>query len=122
MGHPPAEEMLRRNERSVPERATRAVTVTRPTAGVRRGSVIGKMYRVLELLGAGGMGEVYEVEHLRLARRFAIKFLRGDLAHDRDTAERFSREARAMAILRSEHIVSITDSGETDDGTPFFVM
>jgi serine/threonine protein kinase len=93
-----------------------------PPAAARRGDVIGNTYRVLELLGSGGMGEVYEAEHTRLARRFAIKFLRRDLAHDRDTAARFSQEGRAMAVLRSDHVVSIVDCGETADGAPFFVM
>lgn len=79
-------------------------------------------YRVLTRLGAGGMGEVYEVEHVELGRHFALKVLRAELRHDTDTRARFHREPRAMAQLVSEHVVGIVDCGELRDGTPYFVM
>jgi len=79
-------------------------------------------YRVLTRLGAGGMGEVYEVEHAELGRRFALKVLRAELRHDSETRARFHREPRAMAQLVSEHVVGIVDCGELRDGTPYFVM
>jgi serine/threonine-protein kinase len=68
------------------------------------------------------MGEVYEVEHRELGRRFALKVLRAELNRDRETLTRFHRESRAVARLVSEHIVSIVDAGALADGTPYFVM
>ena len=83
--------------------------------------VLGR-YRVLNRLGAGGMGVVYEVEHVALGSRFAVKVLLPVLARDRATVRRFAREARAMALLQSEHVTRILDLGELPDGTPLFVM
>src|SRR6478736_1263798 len=79
-------------------------------------------YRVIALLGSGGMGEVYEVEHEDLGRRFALKLLRSELKADRDIANRFHRESRTVAKLVSEHIVAIVDVGTLADATPYFVM
>jgi serine/threonine-protein kinase len=79
-------------------------------------------YRVTKRLGGGGMGEVYEVEHVRLERRFALKLLRAELAADAELTARFDREARAVATLHSDHVVSIVDSGTLSDGRPYFVM
>jgi len=86
------------------------------------GATIGGRYRVVGLLGAGGMGSVYEVEHLRLGRHFALKLLRPDWVRDRKMVERFEREARAAAALSSQYVVSIQDCGELPDGRPYFVM
>ncbi|MEO8903950.1 MAG: serine/threonine-protein kinase [Polyangiaceae bacterium] len=79
-------------------------------------------YRLVRLLGGGGMGEVYEVEHVRLKRRFALKVLRAELASDHELTARFDREVRAVATLHSDHVVSVVDSGTLSDGRPFFVM
>ncbi len=64
-------------------------------------------YRVLRLLGAGGMGYVFEAEELTLQRKVALKVLRPDLAEDRSSRERFLREARAAAAINSDHVVTI---------------
>jgi serine/threonine protein kinase len=85
------------------------------------GSIIGGHYRVLGLLGAGGMADVYEVEHVGLGRHFALKLLRSELARDTSLVQRFEREARAVAKLESAHIVAIVDSGIVY-GAPYFVM
>jgi serine/threonine-protein kinase len=68
------------------------------------------------------MGEVYEVLHEPLGRRFALKLLRSDIAADAETLARFHREPRAVAKLVSDHVVSIVDCGELNEGTPYFVM
>jgi serine/threonine protein kinase len=86
------------------------------------GRTIDGRYEVLGLIGAGGMAEVYEVEHRGLGRRFALKLLRPELARETQLAQRFEREARAVARLQSEHIVAIVDSGTTQGGAPYFVM
>ena len=84
-------------------------------------------YRLEELLGKGGMGEVYKASHQLLARHAAVKLIKADsLARDADHArvmlERFRREAEASASLRSPHTISLYDFGVSSDGTFFFVM
>ncbi|GAB3227054.1 serine/threonine-protein kinase [Mycolicibacterium hippocampi] len=71
-------------------------------------------YRVLRLLGSGGMGEVYLVQHPRLPRQEALKILRHDVSSDLSFRERFIREADLAAGLRHPHIVAIHDRGEHD--------
>src|SRR4051794_12605521 len=71
-------------------------------------------YRILRLLGSGGMGEVYVVQHPRLPRRDALKVLRPDVSSDHSFRERFIREADLAAGLRHPHIVGIHDRGEHD--------
>ena len=78
-------------------------------------------YRVLDRLGAGGMGTVYRAEDLRLHREVAIKVLSADLAGDPAALERFQREARLAAALNHPHICTIHDVGD-HGGAPFIVM
>ncbi|GAY18738.1 serine/threonine-protein kinase [Mycobacterium sp. shizuoka-1] len=69
-------------------------------------------YRVLRLLGSGGMGEVYLVQHPRLPRQEALKVLRPDISSDASFRDRFIREADLAAGLRHPHIVGVHDRGE----------
>lgn len=69
-------------------------------------------YRVLRLLGSGGMGEVYLVQHPRLPRQEALKVLRADISSDPSFRDRFIREADLAAGLRHPHIVGVHDRGE----------
>ena len=69
-------------------------------------------YRVVALLGAGGMGEVYRARDDRLGRDVAIKVLPGPLADDPERLARFEREARALAALSHPNILAIFDFGK----------
>ncbi|QNJ90982.1 serine/threonine protein kinase [Mycolicibacterium fluoranthenivorans] len=71
-------------------------------------------YRVLRLLGSGGMGEVYLVQHPRLPRQEALKVLRPEFSRDISFRERFIREADLAAGLRHPHVVGVHDRGEHD--------
>jgi serine/threonine protein kinase len=86
------------------------------------GAVIAGRYTVTARLGGGGMGDVYEVEHQLLGRRFALKRLAPDLEGDRDMIERFLREARAAAQTGHPGVVEVFDLGFSDDGWPYLVM
>jgi serine/threonine-protein kinase len=80
-------------------------------------------YRILEVLGKGGMGIVYRGEHELLGRQFAIKVLRAKLLHeDPDSVRRFLREAQAAARIRHEGIVDVSDVASLPDGRPYLVM
>jgi serine/threonine protein kinase len=85
-------------------------------------------YQLVELIGRGGMGEVWEAQHRYLRRRSAIKLIRSDVltVEDGGKAEsrirRFEREAQATAALRSPHTVDLYDFGLSDDGRFYYVM
>ncbi len=101
--------------------------VTRLGQQVSREREMGS-YRLGELLGRGGMGEVYLATHRMLARPAAIKLIRrevlaaGDPAMAQTAIARFRREAEAAARLRSPHTVELYDFGVTEDGTFYLVM
>jgi serine/threonine-protein kinase len=91
-------------------------------ANTRVGKLLGGKYRLVRLLGAGGMGEVYEAQHELIGRRFAIKFLHPQLASNTEVVARFQREAQAAGGLENENIAAVVDAGTADDGAPYLVM
>jgi serine/threonine-protein kinase len=89
---------------------------------IKPGDVLGGKYRIERVIGRGGMGVVAAARHTELHQRVAIKVLPTHLASDKDLVERFMREARAAARLRSEHAVKVVDVGARANGSPFIVM
>ncbi len=103
-----------------------AQVVTRLGRQVTRARELGS-YELGELLGRGGMGEVYRATHRMLARPAAIKLIRREMLRGADedaqlAVRRFRREAESAAALRSPHTVEIYDFGVTEDGTLYLVM
>ncbi len=84
--------------------------------------VPGTRYRVLKLLGEGGMGSVYEVEHVELGKRFVLKALFRELAGRKDLVARLRTEWRALGRLDHPNIINVTDAGTSDNGVHFYVM
>jgi eukaryotic-like serine/threonine-protein kinase len=92
-------------------------------AGVpQAGEVVGGKFVIERVLGVGGMGVVVAAHHNHLDKTVAIKFLRRDAAKDELAVSRFLREARAVTVLQSEHVVRVMDAGRLDDGLPYLVM
>jgi eukaryotic-like serine/threonine-protein kinase len=86
------------------------------------GNVIGGRYYVRRLIGEGGMGRVFEAEHIDIGRRVALKILHPAYSQTPDLVERLRREARAASKISHPNVVDVTDSGTTPDGAFFFVM
>src|SRR5882672_4145938 len=89
---------------------------------VRAGTVVAGKFRVERILAEGGMGVVVAATHIQLDRPVALKFLRADISSNLEALARFTREAKAAAQLKSEHVAHVLDVGVTDDGTPYMVM
>ena len=88
---------------------------------VKPGDLVGGRYEIVRLLGAGGMGSVFEAKHTLLGRVVAIKVLRPEIALHPTFAGRFLQEAKAAAELSHKHIVQLTDYG-LDGERPYMVM
>lgn len=79
------------------------------------GVVLAGTYRIVRSLGRGGMGRLYEAQHTRLDRRFAIKVLHEAQSRSRDATLRFEREARVLSRIRSDHVLDVVDVLRTPD-------
>lgn len=88
----------------------------------RVGTLLGQEYRVVECLGAGGMGTVYVVEHVHLKKQFAAKVLNPEMARKPDAVARFELEAISASRLDHDNIVNVVNFGRADDGTVYLVM
>ena len=86
------------------------------------GTIIADKFRVERVIGKGGMGTVVVATHLQLEQRVALKFLNDQLANQPAIVERFLREARSSARLRSEYVCKVLDVAQLDTGAPYIVM
>ncbi|HEX5098123.1 MAG TPA: serine/threonine-protein kinase, partial [Polyangiaceae bacterium] len=90
--------------------------------GLQPGELIDDKYRIVRLIGEGGMGAVYEGENTRIHRRVAIKVLHAGVSEMPDVVARFEREAQAAGRIGSEHIVEVLDLGTLRGGDRYMVM
>jgi serine/threonine-protein kinase len=86
------------------------------------GQIIQDKYRIVRLIGQGGMGEVYEGENISISRRVAIKVLLTEAAMNADIVQRFEREAQAAGRIGNDHILEVLDLGALPSGERFMVM
>ncbi len=86
------------------------------------GDEITPTIRLVRELGVGGMGSVWVADHRALQTQVVVKFMHAEVAADRESAARFSREAAASANVKSPHVVQMLDHGIAPNGAPFIVM
>lgn len=86
------------------------------------GEIIEGKYRIVRLIGEGGMGSVYEGENTRIRRRVAIKVLHQGVAENQEAVQRFEREAQAAGRIGNDHILEVIDMGALANGDHFMVM
>ena len=116
------EAMLRANETTADLRALERLPLTASRGPMAAGERIGR-YELLELVGTGGMGEVYRARRVddQYRQEVALKVLRGDLALPA-LADRFRRERQILAELQHPNVTTLLDGGATEDGRPYLVM
>ncbi len=88
----------------------------------RVGEIVADRYRIERLLGEGGMGAVYEVEHTLMRKRFALKVLHADMSRLPEVVARFEREAMAAAHIDHANVAAATDFGKLPDGSFYLVL
>src|SRR5205809_3749139 len=113
------ESLIASHEQSGDFIATPAISVAAELLAAReavglKGQVVGR-YRVLSLIGAGGMGRVYLAEDTELGRRVALKLLPEHFTHDKNQLQRFRQEAHAASALNHPNILTVYEVGRVDD-------
>lgn len=93
-----------------------------PAPRLARGTVVAGRYRILDVLGEGGMGTVYRAEQPALHRQVALKVVRPELSADPHMVARFEREALASSRISSPHVVVVHDFGRDDGGLLYLIM
>jgi eukaryotic-like serine/threonine-protein kinase len=116
-----------RKESSRPPRGMHTPTAPPRSAAVRvttaqHSSLIGGRYQIVKRIGQGGMGKVYEVNHIHLSRRFALKIISNTVAETDEARELFYREARFASAMSHPNITSVVDFGEDEKVGMFMVM
>src|SRR5438034_2991695 len=118
------ESLIASHEQSADFIAIPAISVAAELLAAReaeglKGQVVGR-YRVLSLIGSGGMGRVYLAEDTGLGRRVALKLLPEHFTHDKNQVQRFRQEARAASALNHPNILTVHEVGQVE-GTEFIV-
>jgi serine/threonine-protein kinase len=98
------------------------MAAVQPESKIGVGTLLVGKYKVSREIGRGGMAAVYECENVSIGKRVAVKVLAAELSNSAIVIERFFREARAAASVKSPHIVEVYDSGRLEDGRPFIAM
>jgi serine/threonine-protein kinase len=126
LGFNPAKHRIAEREAPRPSELQRPATGTlQPTRNLQTdfiGKTVSDRYVIKSVLGEGGMGTVYEAEHLGLGRLVAIKVLSPSQAKKRVAVKRFQQEARAAGAIGHPNICEVFDLGSLDDGSPYLVM
>jgi serine/threonine-protein kinase len=104
-----------------PRDATPRADQATPTGDPLIGAVLAGSYRIVRVLGEGGMARLYAAEHVRVDRRYAVKIMHDDLVRFPELLARFEREARAVGKVRSRNVVDVVDVLRTGDGRPCIV-
>src|SRR5262245_24457606 len=86
------------------------------------GQILDGKYRIVRVIGEGGMGAVYEGENTRIRRRVAIKVLHAGIAANSEMVQRFEREAQVAGTVGNDHILEILDLGALPTGERYMVM
>ena len=92
------------------------------TGGFEPGSVLVGRYRLIRQISEGGIGAVYEAEHMKIGKRVAVKVLRADLQDESRAVSRFIFEARSACMIEHDNVVNLIDIDQTEDGVVFLVM
>ena len=127
LGKPQAEKP-RKEERTRSGRAIAQTPMPPPRSADRRvttaqhSSLIGGRYQIVKRIGQGGMGKVYEVNHIHLSRRFALKIISNQVAETDEARELFYREARFASAMSHPNITSVVDFGEDEKVGMYMVM
>lgn len=111
---------LKTNRFHTPTAPPRSAMVRVTTA--QHSSLIGGRYQIVKRIGQGGMGKVYEVNHIHLSRRFALKIISNQVAETDEARELFYREARFASAMSHPNITSVVDFGEDEKVGMFMVM
>ena len=122
--HQPPPHPLRRAS-DEPSRPPHQIPTMPPGRSASRdltGKKIGGKYVVRAVLGEGGMGTVFEAEHITIGRSVAVKVLHPQQARKKDAVKRFHQEARAAGAIGHPNICEVYDLGTLDDGSPYLVM
>lgn len=98
------------------------VRFNEPGSGSLTGKLLAGKYRVVRMLGEGGMGEVFLAEHEAIGKRVAIKILRNEHAQKEDVVERFRLEARSASRIQHPSVVQVFDFGQIDDGRFYLAL
>ena len=87
-----------------------------------QGKILDRKYKLVRLIGEGGMGSVWEAEHTRISRRVAVKVMHSQSGESQEVLRRFFIYAQSASAIGTHNIIEIFDVGVEEEGTAFMVM